>query len=136
EGSGPWDLHPDDTSAAPGLELIDQATAALRNRLETYLDARDEAAQTDAALGLDGEEPRALRLLERYAADARRQFSRHLNEWRRLQSRAPRAADASAEPRSAPAGPPGPRPDRTRRRQEAAPPPPSPSDPDPTPPPA
>ncbi|WP_152053870.1 hypothetical protein [Tautonia marina] len=118
DGSGPWDLHPEDSSAAPGLDLIHQATAALRSRLETYLNARDDRAQADAALGLATDDPPALRLLERYAVDARRQFSRHLNELRRLQSLAPH--DAPTASRSTPSHPPGPRPDRLRPRAESS----------------
>ncbi|WP_169977702.1 hypothetical protein [Tautonia rosea] len=106
DGSGPWDLDPEDKTEAPGLDLVAQATAALRDRLDAYLHARDERAQADAALGLDADEPPSIRLLERYAADARRQFSRNLNELRRLQSLASRPAPASAPP------PPGPRPSR------------------------
>ncbi|WP_161602348.1 hypothetical protein [Tautonia marina] len=114
DGSGPWDLDPEDKSEAPGLALVTQATAALRARLDAFLNARDDRAQADAALGLDADEPPAIRLLERYAADARRQFSRCLNELRRLQALSPRPADA------APSLPPGPRPDRFRPHPSAA----------------
>ncbi|MEW4569916.1 hypothetical protein AB1L88_18785 [Tautonia sp. JC769] len=135
--SGPWDLHSDDPTAAPGLDLIARATAALRSRLDSYLNARDDRAQADAALGLDATDPPAIRLLERYAADARRQFSRHLDALRRLQSLVPSTA-ATAESRPTPAAPPGPRPDRTRpvAQAPAAPPPadPMPIPPGPTPP--
>ncbi|MEW4566952.1 hypothetical protein AB1L88_03705 [Tautonia sp. JC769] len=114
DGSGPWDLDPDDKTEAPGLSLVAQSTAALRSRLDAYLNARDARAQADTALGLDASDPPTLRLLERYASDARRQFSRNLNELRRLQSLAPRAAATPAPSLSA--TPPGPRPDRTASR--------------------
>ncbi|WP_169977206.1 hypothetical protein [Tautonia rosea] len=130
DGSGPWDLDPEDKTEAPGLDLVAQSTAALRARLDAFLNARDERAQTDAALGLNADEPPALRLLERYAADARRQFSKLLNELRRIQSLASRPAPA------APSHPPGPRPDRNSDRSQPdpapAPPPMEPPDTPPT----
>ncbi|MEW4571502.1 hypothetical protein AB1L88_26815, partial [Tautonia sp. JC769] len=124
-----WDLHPDDPTAAPGLDLVSQAVASLRDRLDSFLNARDDRAQLDASLGLDADDPPALRLLERYASDARRQFSRCLNELRRLQSLVPVAPASSSAPSSRP---PGPRPDRSRREHpssSAASPPPAPSEP-------
>ncbi|WP_169980785.1 hypothetical protein [Tautonia rosea] len=135
DGTGPWDLDPDDNSEAPGLALVAQAVASLRQRLDAFLNARDDRAQTDAALGLDADEPPAIRLLERYASDARRQFSRCLNELRRLQSLASRPADTVS-----PSLPPGPRPPRSRSQAPPADPLASPdrspatSAPDPTPP--
>ncbi|WP_152051508.1 hypothetical protein [Tautonia marina] len=116
DASGPWDLHPDDSSAAPGLDLVAQSTAALRDRLDTFLNARDDRARTDACLGLDADDPPALRLLERYAADARRRFSFFLNGLRRLQSEAPALTSASP-----PAGPPSPRPVRSALPPEPSP---------------
>ncbi|WP_152052547.1 hypothetical protein [Tautonia marina] len=115
DGSGPWDLDPEDKTEAPGLDLVARSTAALRERLDAYLHARDERAQTDAALGLDADDPPAIRLLERYAADARRQFSKNLNELRRLQSLASRPAPA------VPSLPPGPRPSRSPSVDRTAP---------------
>src|SRR5690606_13596314 len=71
--SGPWDLDPEDRTAAPGLELVREGVEALRGRLESYLDARDARAREDAEAGLSGDESPEVRRLERYAADARRQ---------------------------------------------------------------
>ncbi|WP_169974469.1 hypothetical protein [Tautonia rosea] len=85
EGSGPWDLDPDDNGAGPGLELAYRSIEALRARIDTALDARDARARDDAEEGLDSESPQ-LRLLERYASDARRQIDRCRNELRRLQA--------------------------------------------------
>jgi hypothetical protein len=111
DGSGPWDLDADDPTAAPGLDLVSQAVAALRDRLDSYLDARDARARLDAEAGLLATDPAPLRLLERYAADARRQIHRSLNELRQLQSHRPRSVQSASEvPR-----PPGPRPERDRR---------------------
>ncbi|WP_152049460.1 hypothetical protein [Tautonia marina] len=118
DGSGPWDLDPDDKTEAPGLALVTQATEALRARLDAFLNARDDRARRDAEAGLATEDPRPIRLLERYAADARRQFFRHLNELRRLQSGSPRAATAQGS--STPDQPPGPRPDRSRPHPQPA----------------
>ncbi|MEW4566994.1 hypothetical protein AB1L88_03915 [Tautonia sp. JC769] len=110
DGLGPWDLAPDDSGPGPGLALVAEAVAALRDRLETVLDTRDDRARLDAELGLNAEDPAPIRLLERYAADARRRFSSFLNELRRLQS-LPAAAPA-------PSSPPGPRPCRPPLRNE------------------
>jgi hypothetical protein len=109
DGSGPWDLDPGNSSNGPGLDLVARSVAALRDRLATFLDARDERARTDAALGLGADDPPAIRLLERYAADARRRISIASNELRRLQSRDPQAPPP-------PQAPPGPRPERAARR--------------------
>jgi hypothetical protein len=80
-GSGPWDLDPEDPTEAPGLDLVRQSVASLRDRLTSHLDARDARARLDAESGLidPGDAP-GLRLVERYAADARRQFSRCVAE--------------------------------------------------------
>ncbi|WP_169975692.1 hypothetical protein [Tautonia rosea] len=118
DASGPWDLHPDDSSAAPGHDLVAQSTAALRDRLTTFLNARDERARTDACLGLNADEPPAIRLLERYAADARRRFSFFLNGLRRLQSQTPETTSVSPA-----TGPPSPRPVRSASPPEPSPPP-------------
>jgi hypothetical protein len=90
-GSGPWDLDPEDRGPAPGLDLVRRSIEALRNRLSDFLDARDAQARLDAEAGLPLDEPRQARLIERYARDARRQFSRWLAELRRQQG-------AGAEP--------------------------------------
>ncbi|WP_169976198.1 hypothetical protein [Tautonia rosea] len=109
DGSGPWDLDPEDKSEAPGLALVAQSTAALRDRLDTFLNARDERTQADAALGLDADDPPAIRLLERYAADARRRILNATRELHRLQ-----ALNTSASPSRE--TPPGPRPERASRQ--------------------
>ncbi|WP_152051657.1 hypothetical protein [Tautonia marina] len=114
DGSGPWDLDPEDKTEAPGLDLVARSTAALRERLDDSLNARDERAQSNAALGLDADDPPALRLLERYAADARRRILHASNELRRLQ-----ALDARAS--ATPQHPPGPRPERASRPQHPEP---------------
>ena len=101
-GTGPWDLDPSDNSAAPGLALVEQVTTALRDRLESFLNDRDARARADAEAGLSAADPPPIRLLERYAADARRCMARYLNELRRLQ----------ALTSSASSTPPGPRPSR------------------------
>jgi hypothetical protein len=125
-GSGPWDLDPSDPSEAPGLELVRGAVDSLRERLDSHLDERDARARLDAEAGLiDPADAPSVRLVERYAADARRQFSRCLNELRRLQAiQAPArsARDATATSHSAPArsGPPGPRPDRSASKSKPA----------------
>ncbi|QDV34465.1 hypothetical protein [Tautonia plasticadhaerens] len=118
--SGPWDLDPEDGTAGPGLELARSGVEALKARLEDYLDARDARHREAAEAGLDPDRCREVRLLERYAADARRQVARNRDELRRLQAEAARAPSApapsaSGSPRPTPDGPPGPRPDRTAR---------------------
>ncbi|WP_152052506.1 hypothetical protein [Tautonia marina] len=110
EGLGPWELSPDDSGPEPGLALVAEAVAALRDRLETVLNARDERARLDTELGLNADDPASIRLLERYAADARRRFSYFLNELRRLQS-------CSSAPRAS-SSPPGPRPCRPPLQNE------------------
>jgi hypothetical protein len=120
--SGPWDLDPTDSTAGPGLELTRKGIEALKSRLESYLDARDARHREAAGLGLDADPCRAVRLLERYAADARRQVARNRDELRRLQSEAARAPAPSApSPRPGFDGPPGPRPDRSASRPHPGP---------------
>jgi hypothetical protein len=111
--SGPWDLDPNDATAGPGLELTRNGIEALKSRLESYLDARDARHREAAKLGLDADPSREVRLLERYATDARRQVARNRDELRRLQ-----AAGAARAPSSAP---PGPRPDRSAERSRSTP---------------
>jgi hypothetical protein len=119
-GSGPWDLDPQDAGPEPGLDLARQGVEALRSRLSEFLDDRDARARQDAQLGggPDIEQAPDLRLLERYARDARRQVTRCLGELRRLQAEpdpspapdakaAPRASSSPPPPRPAP--PPAPR---------------------------
>jgi hypothetical protein len=110
--SGPWDLDPTDSTAGPGLELARDGVAALRSRLEAYLDARDARHREAAELGVDADPSPEVRRLERYAADARRQVDRNRVELRRLQAE---AARAPSPPSSKPTldRPPGPRPDRS-----------------------
>ncbi|MEW4567305.1 hypothetical protein AB1L88_05505 [Tautonia sp. JC769] len=135
DGSGPWDLDPSDSGAAPGLDLVAQAVAALRERLDSSLDARDARHRLDAESGLLATDPAPLRLLERYAADARRQISRYHRELRHSQASSRRAPAGPIAP--AESGAPGPRPDRTtsRSRPEVTTPHP-PAEPDPEPRPA
>ncbi|QDV34176.1 hypothetical protein [Tautonia plasticadhaerens] len=121
-GSGPWDLHPEDPGPGPGLELVRDAVEPLRRRLDTHLDARDARARADAESGLaDPADSPDLRLLERYAADARRQVARCSAELRRLQALDANASATTPAPNPSPnaapspSGPPGPRPDRTSR---------------------
>ncbi|WP_152050483.1 hypothetical protein [Tautonia marina] len=114
DGTGPWDLDPEDKTASPGLDLVSQAVLALRDRLDAYLDARDARHRLDAEAGLHATDPAPIRLLERYAADARRQITRSINELRRLQSLGNRSTTAptpEVESHS-----PGPRPDRSVTR--------------------
>jgi hypothetical protein len=129
--SGPWEIDPTDSTAGPGLELVRDGVATLQARLEAHLNARDARHREAAGLGLDADPSRAVRLLERYAADARRQIDRNRIELRRLQ-----AAGASRPSSSAP---PGPRPDRSAARSRPTPsapastPDPAPAAPDPAP---
>jgi hypothetical protein len=106
--SGPWDIDPTNSTAGPGLELTRNGIEALKSRLGAYLDARDARHREAAELGLDADPSRSVRLLERYAADARRQVARNRDELRRLQSEAARAPSPTPRP-----APPGPRPDRS-----------------------
>jgi hypothetical protein len=117
-GSGPWDLDPQDAGPEPGLDLARQSVEALRNRLSAFLEDRDAWARQDAQLGLgpDVEQAPDLRLLERYARDARRQVTRCLGELRRLQAEAASSGStpaAKAGPQAAASSPPSPRPVRT-----------------------
>ncbi|MEW4568272.1 hypothetical protein AB1L88_10425 [Tautonia sp. JC769] len=131
EGSGPWDLDLGDPGHGPGLDLVARTVAALRDRLTAFLDARDDRARTDAALGLDADDPPAIRLLERYAADARRRFSFASNELRRLQALESSAqSQTQAHASAPPPAPPGPRPERAPRRLAPE----RPADPSPVPP--
>src|SRR5690606_1086833 len=77
---------PDDISAAPGLAFIQDVTAALRARRADTLDARDSRARLDAEVGLELTDPKPIRLLERYAADARRRVRWSIAELRTLQT--------------------------------------------------
>ncbi|MEW4566632.1 hypothetical protein AB1L88_02075 [Tautonia sp. JC769] len=110
--SGPDPDHPD-SDPEPSLALVGRVIQALRDRLDTYLDARDARSRADAADGL-GPDSADIRLLERYAADARRQVDRCRAELRRLQATAatdsPRTAGPVAEAPSPP-----PRPSRPPR---------------------
>jgi hypothetical protein len=114
QGSGPWDLDPEDPSEAPGLDLVRRSVEALRERLANVLEDRDDRTRALAELGLgpDADHAPELRLLERYALDARRRFSWCVQELRRLQaspgaSAADRASsrDPSTAPDSHPARP-------------------------------
>ncbi|QDV36053.1 hypothetical protein [Tautonia plasticadhaerens] len=128
-GSGPWDLHPEDAGPGPGLELVRSVVEALRARLASHLDDRDARARSDAelglGLGLDDAPP--IRLLERYARDARLQISRCLDGLRRLQAeaeaaRAPDQARSNPAPSPSPTPVPPPRPVRAPAPRPTAPP--------------
>ncbi|WP_152054333.1 hypothetical protein [Tautonia marina] len=121
EGSGPWDLDPEDSGAAPGLELVRRCIEALRGRLDTSLNDRDARSRDDTAEGL-GRDSADVRLLERYAADARRQIDRCRTELRRLQAA---AEPQRSEPHHSTAPPPP-----TRPTRHPSPPPNTPSDTD------
>jgi hypothetical protein len=110
--SGPWDLDPTNSTAAPGLQLTRDGVATLQARLESYLDARDARHREAAELGLDADPSPEVRRLERYAADARRQVDRNRTELRRLQSEGGRSP-STPSPRPTADHPPGPRPVRS-----------------------
>ncbi|WP_169979325.1 hypothetical protein [Tautonia rosea] len=127
DGTGPWDLDPEDNTACPGLALVSQAVEALSDRLDAYLNARDTRHRLNAEAGLSALDPAPIRLLERYAADARRRILFCTNELRRLQSDRGRVDSCIAHAPTSDLRPPGPRPDRDPRGARCNPEPPPPS---------
>jgi hypothetical protein len=114
--SGPWELDPNDSTAGPGLQLARDGVAALQARLDAHLDDRDARARERAELGLGLEDAPPIRLLERYAADARRQISRCTDELRRQQAASGESPASRPSPEVAPVPSPlPPRPVRSPR---------------------
>jgi hypothetical protein len=118
DGSAPSNPNPSDHGPGPGPELVRRIIEALQGRIDTYLDARDARSRDDASAGL-GHDSADVRLLERYAADARRQVDRCRAELRRLQ------ATADHPPATADRPPVPPRPARPPRRADPSSPPPN-----------